>query len=327
MSLAHVMATHLGDQDPERHLRLSGSQAGGQRPWHGSSGIPELRQAPRPPLLRELGLAAPVLAALRAYGVDPADTVELSREEWPPLAAAETSGGELRQRKGTLRGAVVLTTVRRRSCPVAATAVAVICSERPDGELINDALAAAGEFIFLLSPCAPTLNLDGWSLVEEQPGLAAPIERLAASREFTSLATTAVPTRPSSTVVSGSRHAGGQLRRARTVTRLRLAPGSSAARKPESLVQRNRRPRGRRAGASADRTTLAAANPPRARAGHRLTKASRLVRAERYSAACPTVTAGTREQETHTLPIQAPQRRESTGCGLPRQGMARRARP
>ena len=56
---AHVMATHLGDQDPERHpdylaRKQAASGLGTVYPEY-----PELAQAPRPPLLRELGLAAP----------------------------------------------------------------------------------------------------------------------------------------------------------------------------------------------------------------------------------------------------------------------------
>jgi hypothetical protein len=176
---AHVLATHLGDQDPERHpdylaRKQAASGLGTVYPEY-----PELAQASRPPLLREIGLAAPVLDALRAHGVDPDDAVELSREEWPVLGAVEPR---------------IETSVRGREraaarwayddtpplLPGGATAVAVICPDGSDNQLLADALSTAGEFVFLLSPSPPPDQVGDWSLLEEQPGLAAPIERLAA---------------------------------------------------------------------------------------------------------------------------------------------------
>jgi hypothetical protein len=176
---ANVLATHLGDQDPERHpdylaRKQAASGLGTVYPEY-----PELAQARRPPLLRELGLAAPVLAALRSHGVDPSDTVELSREEWPPLCAVEplVEGCVRGRERATARWAY---DDAPPLVPGGATAIAVICSSGPDDQLLGDALATAGEFVFLLSPSAPPDELGDWSLLEEQPGLAAMVERLAA---------------------------------------------------------------------------------------------------------------------------------------------------
>ena len=177
---AHVLATHLGDQDPERHPDyLARKQAAsGLRTVYPK--YPELSRAARPPLPIELGLAAPVLAAIEAHGVNPSDTVELSREEWPPLGAVEPQvegcviGRERAAAKWVYAG------TPPPLLPGGAVAVAVLCPNALDRQLLDDALATAGEFVFLLSPSAPSDEPHGWSVLEERPGLATPIERLAA---------------------------------------------------------------------------------------------------------------------------------------------------
>jgi Glycosyl transferase family 2 len=183
---AHVLVTHLGDQDSVRHPDyLARKQA--------SSGIgtvypvyPELAEARRPPLLRELAVAAPVLAAFERQGVDPGDAVELSREAWPPLSVVEPRV-ECCVRG---RGRAAARWTYRKLPPIApggAAAVALICPGERDDELLRDALATAGEWVFLLSPSPPAEDLSEWSLLEEQPGPATMIERLAligSSRRF-----------------------------------------------------------------------------------------------------------------------------------------------
>ena len=175
---ADVLATHLGDQDAHRYPDyLARKQA--------SSGLgtvypdyPELAEAPRPPALRGLGLAAPVLGALRAHGVDPSDTVELTRQAWPPVGGAEPLVESCV--RGRKRAAALW--VYDGKLPLSqggARAVAVICPRGLDRLLLHDALATAREFVFLLSPSAPDERLHGWSLIEERPGLATVIERLA----------------------------------------------------------------------------------------------------------------------------------------------------
>ena len=174
-----VLSTHLGDQDPERHpdylaRKQAASGLGTVYPDY-----PELAQAARPPLLRELGLAAPLLRALEAQGVEPADTVELSREEWPALAAAEPSIDALVRGTGT-SAARWAYAGRPPLAPGGARAVAVLCAVELDAELLDDALATAGELVFVLSPAAPPEEIHGWTLLEEQPGLAVSLERLMA---------------------------------------------------------------------------------------------------------------------------------------------------
>jgi hypothetical protein len=176
---ANVLATHLGDQDPVRHpAYLARKQA--------ASGFgtvypdyTELAQAARPPSLSDLALAAPVLTAMEAHGVAASDTVELSRAEWPPLAAADPAvesavkGRARAAAAWSYRGAVPL-------APAGAAAVVVICPAQLDRELLDDALQAAGSHVFVVSPTPPPDQPAGWTLLDEQPGLAEPLERLAA---------------------------------------------------------------------------------------------------------------------------------------------------
>ena len=175
---ANVLSTHLGDQDPQRHpdylaRKQAASGLGTVYPDY-----PELARASRPPLLRELGLAAPVLAALQAHGVGAEETVELSREAWPPIGAADPSI-EACVRSTPTAAARWTYAARPPLAAGGARAVAVVCAETLDRELLGDALATGGEFVFLLSPSAPPEKLDGWTLLEEQSGLATAIERLA----------------------------------------------------------------------------------------------------------------------------------------------------
>ncbi len=177
---ANVLATHLGDQDPERHpdylaRKQAASGLGTVYPKY-----PELSRAARPPLPRELGLAAPVLVALEAHGVPPSDTVELSREEWPPLGAVEPRVESCVRGRERAAAKWVYAGTPPPLMPGGAPAVAVLCSNALDRQLLDDALATAGEFVFLLSPSAPSDEPHGWSVLEERPGLATPIERLAA---------------------------------------------------------------------------------------------------------------------------------------------------
>ncbi len=176
---ADVLATHLGDQDPERHpdylaRKQAAAGLGTVYPEY-----PELAQAARPPLLRELVLAAPVLAALRAHGVDPADTVELSRATWPVLAAADPRVESCVRRTHQAAARFVYDEAPPLA-PGSATAVAVICPDELDSELVGDALAVAGEYVIVLTaPGAPPPERDDWVLVEEHPGPAEAVERLA----------------------------------------------------------------------------------------------------------------------------------------------------
>jgi hypothetical protein len=271
---ADVLSTHLGDQDPERHpdylaRKQAASGLGTVYPDY-----PELAQAARPPLLRELGLAAPVLRALETHGVEPAETAELSREPWPPLAAAEPSIDALV--RGTDPAAARVTyTGRPPLTPGGARAIAVLCADTLDQELLDDALATAAELVFLLSPSPPPEEIDGWALVEEQAGLAAPLELLAAVgssakwQRLLSFSTLEQRAQWLATLRAGSFDGPARLR---VYVLRRDAPLTAASSRYDSAVP----------GASQPSAPPWRPSVRRSRAGPLLTKASRLVRAEWY---------------------------------------------
>jgi Glycosyl transferase family 2 len=269
-----VLATHLGDQDPERHpdylaRKQAASGLGTVYPDY-----PELAQASRPPTLRELGLAAPLLAALKSHGVEASETVELSRELWPPLGAVEP------QVDGCVRGLPIAaarwTYVKTPPLrPGGARAVALVCRGELDSQLLGDACATAGEFIFLLSPSAPPEELEGWTLLEEQPGLATAIERLAdvgSSRRWQRqlFFSTSEQRRHWLAMMRAGCFDGPSRLRVYVLRRNDVVP-ADACRWRDSTV-----------GASRPIAPLWRAPVTRARVGPVLTKASRLVRAEWY---------------------------------------------
>lgn len=272
---ADVLATHLGDQDPERHPDyLARKQA--------SSGLgivyphyPELAQAARPPLLSEVGQAAPLLAALRAHGVDPAGTVELSRAQWPPLAAAEPriESCVRGRREAAARWTYAVTPPL---APGGAEAVAIV-SDDPDAELLADATSTAARYVFLLSAGPPPGEPAEWRLVEERPGLAEPVERL--------LDIASSPRWQRRLAFSTAEH------RSRWLAAMEAACFDAPCRRRVYVLERQRplppaphrwREPGESAGSG--RPEPPAWRPPvsRARLGPLLTKASRLVRAEWY---------------------------------------------
>jgi hypothetical protein len=119
--------------------------------------------------LRELALAAPVLAALERHAIEPTEVVELSREKWPVLAGADprveacVRGREVAAARYTYRDRPPL---RAGGAP----AVAVLATHRHDPEVLADACACAAEWVVLASTdTAPALSA-GWSIVDELPG-------------------------------------------------------------------------------------------------------------------------------------------------------------
>lgn len=175
---AAVLATHLGDQDPERYpdylaRKQAASGLGTVYPEY-----PELAQAARPPRLSELMHAAPLLAAMREHAIEPGDTVELSRAEWPPLAAAEP-GVESCVRGQHPTAARWTYTAAPPLAPGGATAVAVSCPDGIDHDLVQDALSVAGEWVLILGSGEVPPEPDGWTIVDERPGPAEAFERLA----------------------------------------------------------------------------------------------------------------------------------------------------
>jgi glycosyltransferase involved in cell wall biosynthesis len=162
-----VMCTHLGDRDPQRHpdyLARKRSGLGVTYPAYS-----ELSRSGRPPRLRELAIAAPVLAALERHAIEPADVVELSASRWPVLPAADP------RVEACVRGRAVAQarcTYSERPPLHAggARAVAVACAQRHDERLLADACASAAEWVVLATRETIPLLPAGWSIVDERPG-------------------------------------------------------------------------------------------------------------------------------------------------------------
>ncbi|HUB76667.1 MAG TPA: glycosyltransferase [Solirubrobacteraceae bacterium] len=143
---ANVYATHLGDGDPQRHPDyLARKQAaGGWRTTYPD--YPELALAAPPPTLEAIALAAPVLAALDAAGVAPAETVELASE--PLLGAVEPEIATVAAPAGMVR------------------ALAVLEPGRP----LDPVFAGAAETVVVLASAGVPAAPEGWQLVAETPG-------------------------------------------------------------------------------------------------------------------------------------------------------------
>jgi hypothetical protein len=137
---ASVYATHLGDQDPERHPDyLARKQAAsGWRTTYPA--YPELERSAPPPTLEALALAAPVLAALEAHGVAPSEAAELAERPILGAVVADLTSGAPR-------------------------AVAVLERRSP-----APAFAAAAELVVVLAPADAPPPPAGWRLVGEEPG-------------------------------------------------------------------------------------------------------------------------------------------------------------
>jgi hypothetical protein len=149
-----VSATHLGDADPQRHPDyLARKQAASG--WATTyPDYPESRESAPPPTLRELALAAPVLAALERYGIAHADTVELRAPQATLAAVApEIAAGDASE-----------------LAPAAARAIAILAPREGAAALIDSAFALAGEWVVLLSSPAVPQPASEWALAGEFPG-------------------------------------------------------------------------------------------------------------------------------------------------------------
>lgn len=149
---AQVYATHLGDQDPQRHPDyLARKQASsGWRTTYPD--YPELARSASPPTLHALALAAPVLASLEHRGIAPADTVELCAPH-PTLAAVAPE---------------VIAVTPATPIPSGARAIAVLAPEQP--ELLERAFATAAELVFVLATSAVPPTPAGWRFAAEHAG-------------------------------------------------------------------------------------------------------------------------------------------------------------
>ena len=137
---ANIYATHLGDGDAERHPDyLARKQAAsGWRTTYPR--YPELADVSAPPTLEQVALAAPLLAALEAAGIDPAD------------AASESAVALVEPRVGGI-----------------GPARAILAIE-PDQAALERAFTLAGELVLVLGATAQPPAPDGWQLIREEPG-------------------------------------------------------------------------------------------------------------------------------------------------------------
>ena len=163
----NVFCTHLGDEDAARHPDYLARKQAATALGVVYPDYPEVRDIPRPPSLDDLSLAVPVLDALEAHGVAPAETVELSDRAWPPIAAA-ASEVESAAANG---GAAAL-------APGGARAVALAMAEH-DERLLEAAQALAGEWVVALTPEPVPRLAEGWSVVDERSGVHPVLRRLA----------------------------------------------------------------------------------------------------------------------------------------------------
>jgi hypothetical protein len=176
---ANIYCTHLGDQDPIRHPEYLARKQGSRGWGTVYPTYPELQHSARPPLLSEIAVAAPVLAALEKHGIDPAGVVELSRQEWPPLSIVESRVESAVKGRDVAMATWTYDGIEAPLIPGGAEAVAVLCPIQHDHELFQDALSTAREWVLLLSPETVPAPPPGWSTIDEMAGLHPVIERLA----------------------------------------------------------------------------------------------------------------------------------------------------
>jgi hypothetical protein len=137
---ANIYATHLGDGDAERHpdyLARKQVASGWSTTY---PRYPELADVPAPPTLEQVALAAPLLAALEAAGIDPADAASES-----PVALVDPQVGAI----GPARAILAI---------------------EPDQAALERAFTLAGELVLVLAAIAPPPAPDGWQLIREEPG-------------------------------------------------------------------------------------------------------------------------------------------------------------
>ena len=172
-----VFAAHLGDEDAELHPEYLARKQAATRLGTVYPEYPEVLAIPRPPTLEEMAWATPVLAALEARGIAPADAVELSRRPWPPVAGVEPALESAVETSGPAAA-----TWRYSGEPplnVAGALAVVLAMPEHDPELLARALALAGEWVVMLTPEPAPELAPGWSIVDERPGAQQVLQRLA----------------------------------------------------------------------------------------------------------------------------------------------------
>jgi hypothetical protein len=174
-----VFCTHLGDEDAEQNPDYLARKQAATALGVVYPDYPEVQRIARPPTLEEVALAAPVLDALAAHGIAPADAVELSSRPWPPVAAVDAA-----IESAVATGGRTAATWRYEGSPPlnpgGARAVVLALPER-DSRLLEEAQALAGELILVLTP-EPVLALDHeWHVVDERPGVHPALQRFAST--------------------------------------------------------------------------------------------------------------------------------------------------
>ena len=172
-----VFCTHLGDEDVGRHPDYLARKQAATALGVVYPDYPEVHNIPRPPSLDELSLAVPVLDALAAHGVAPADAVELSDRAWPPTASVEPAV----QSAAAVGGATAATWRFAGAPPLAAggARAVVLAMADHDERLFEAAQALAAEWVVALTPEPVPRLAEGWRVVEERPGVHPVLRRLA----------------------------------------------------------------------------------------------------------------------------------------------------
>ena len=172
-----VFVTHLGDRDVVAHPEYLARKQAATAFGIVYPDYPESRNIARPPTLAEVALAAPLLAALDAHGVEQADAVELSRRAWPPVAAVAP---EIDSAVPT-RGQTAATWRFDGDPPLAVGGARAVLLATPsrDAELLAEAQARAAEVVVVLTQDPAPAVAEGWRIVDERSGVHPILQRLA----------------------------------------------------------------------------------------------------------------------------------------------------
>jgi hypothetical protein len=151
---ADIYATHLGDGDPQKHPDYLARKQGASG-WRTTyPRYPELAESSRPPTLAALALAGPLLSAIERCDVSA--VVEL-RAPHAVLAAVDPRIASYGAGDELPRGPAIALASSSADAAV-------------DPALLDQAFAAASEWVFVLAGAAPPLPAAGWTLIGEHAG-------------------------------------------------------------------------------------------------------------------------------------------------------------
>lgn len=166
-----LLCEHLGDRDPEQYPDYLARKNAANSFRSVYVEYPELARVPRPPLLEECSLSAPVLADVAASGIPFDHLLELGRSSSQPILAAVES--------------TVLDVALGNGPPVhwshvqdddtapfpdgSVDTVFVSLQSGPDDPLIHEAARVASRALLIYSADASFVPPEGFELVEHRP--------------------------------------------------------------------------------------------------------------------------------------------------------------